>query len=829
MTTTVSVHPKTRSIGVKDALLNAAKTIAPLWPLTSFVAVNPYFGHAGLGVSQAQNRLAQLVGARRFMDAPFYEQAVDDGLILDCDIDRAIETLAAPLTTDGVKASLYRGLKDSVALERLNTVSDVAAEVTGQDWSALIVERISHFASSYLDIGQATTATADKGQPFWAAWQDYARYDASLDLMGLRGARGAFARLPCDPVAATEKMLQEIGLAPTGWSLYLERLLRHVGGWAAFARQQDWPAELEGAKDLPTVTDLAAVRLAYDWVVHRYLAPRIADNWRHAGARYAQFQDQAAPVTSADVLQEALELSVRRRLTEQFQSEQSGVLRARPEVQAAFCIDVRSEIVRRAFEAVVPRSETLGFAGFFGFALGLRPLGAENEQAQCPVLLKPTHRIRECSDHSHGVTAEDRRLKARFRRAFKRFKNSAVGSFAFVEMFGLMYGARLVTDTLGLTAPAPLAARFGLEDRAAVSPLLTPQALDGAVFGIASEERLDMAETVLRAMSLTDNFARHILLVGHGSSSRNNPHAAGLDCGACGGYSGEVNARVAAKILNDPSVRSGLNDRGISIPRETIFLGAVHDTVTDQIALFEDGAVPPSGTAALADLREKLNEVARLSRRERAPLLHEDTDDHRARGVKDRGRDWAQVRPEWGLAGCASFVAAPRHRTNTQSLSGKAFLHSYDWRADTDFSVLELIMTAPMVVASWINLQYYASTIDNRVFGAGDKTLHNVVGRIGVLEGVSGDLRVGLPLQSVFDGERYVHTPTRLNVVLEAPMDAIGRVIERHDHVRDLLENGWIHLFHMDARGKISHSYDGAGQWRQLEDPAQAGTKDEAA
>ena len=104
-----------------------------------------------------------------------------------------------------------------------------------------------------------------------------------------------------------------------------------------------------------------------------------------------------------------------------------------------------------------------------------------------------------------------------------------------------------------------------------------------------------------------------------------------------------------------------------------------------------------------------------------------------------------------------------------------------------------------MVVASWINLQYYASTVDSRVFGSGNKVLHNVVGGVGVLEGAGGDLRVGLPLQSISDGRTLVHEPLRLTAVIAAPIDAIDRVLVAHDHVRALVENGWIHLLALDG------------------------------
>jgi hypothetical protein len=168
--------------------------------------------------------------------------------------------------------------------------------------------------------------------------------------------------------------------------------------------------------------------------------------------------------------------------------------------------------------------------------------------------------------------------------------------------------------------------------------------------------------------------------------------------------------------------------------------------------------------------------------------------------LRRRARDWAQTRPEWGLAGNAGFIAAPRARTRGVDLQGRAFLHDYDWRQDEGGRVLELIMTAPMVVAHWINLQYFASTTDNLRFGSGNKLLHNVVGgHIGVFEGNGGDLRIGLSRQSLHDGQRWVHRPVRLHVVIEAPTGMIDRVIEQHDTVRDLVHHGWLYLLQLDG------------------------------
>ena len=180
-----------------------------------------------------------------------------------------------------------------------------------------------------------------------------------------------------------------------------------------------------------------------------------------------------------------------------------------------------------------------------------------------------------------------------------------------------------------------------------------------------------------------------------------------------------------------------------------------------------------------------------------------------------RAADWAEVRPEWGLAGCATFIAAPRAATAGRDLQGRAFLHDYDWRRDQGFATLELILTAPVVVASWISLQYYGSTVAPQVFGGGNKLIHNVVGGIGVVEGNGGVLRAGLPMQTIHDGERPVHDPLRLSVMVEAPAEAIAAVLEKHPSVRALFDNGWLHLVALDG-GRIAARYRAGLTWEGM-------------
>jgi uncharacterized protein YbcC (UPF0753/DUF2309 family) len=214
-------------------------------------------------------------------------------------------------------------------------------------------------------------------------------------------------------------------------------------------------------------------------------------------------------------------------------------------------------------------------------------------------------------------------------------------------------------------------------------------------------------------------------------------------------------------------------------------------------------------------LKTRLANAAELARLERATLLGLEKGPDTRRKIIARSRDWSQVRPEWGLAGNAAFIAAPRPRTAGIDLGGRVFLHSYEHDQDDGEKVLELIMTAPMVVASWINLQYFASTTNNRVFGSGNKTLHNVVGLIGVLEGNGGDLRTGLPLQSVHNGQRFVHEPLRLNVIIAAPEASMDNILDKHQNVRDLVDNGWLHLHALHGDGSLTRRR-GPRQWEDV-------------
>ena len=780
------------------AARGAARMIPPAWPLSGTVAVNPFLGQSAESLSHTAERLARTAGIRVTMPRQWYRDRIAQGRITDRDLNDALA--ASPHR--GKPAGLAR-LKSAAETPRpepkaLETVADLAAGSQAVDWPGIIGNCLGEWAASHFDAGQALWS-ASGGDRAWTSWRTWAAHDLTPEIHGLKGFGAYAASLPDSPHELMAKAAWKLGLERDMLQTYFHQLLLSLGGWAQYARYLQWQAELEGGSD-GTIEDLLAIRLVWELYLYEAYEPAIGEAWKRIAEAHARPVSPDEDQIVDEILQEAAERAAQRDLGETLAagSRPTGS-DGRPALQAAFCIDVRSEIFRRNLEEIDPAIQTIGFAGFFGLPVGHHGFASDQQEVRMPVLLKPALQSRT-GDGGPAAEALDRtaRYVARARRAWGRFKLAAVSSFAFVEAAGPVYAGKLLRDSFGLV---------GGRQQNDPMPRFEPDP--------TADEKAEMAEGILRAMSLTEDFARVVLLTGHGADVVNNPHASALACGACGGYSGEVNARLLASLLNDKAVRARLADRGIEVPGDTLFVAALHDTTTDRVRLFDTDCTAPDHQADLACVRVWLDAATRRARGERAPRL---PGADRASDIPARARNWAEIRPEWGLAGCRAFIAAPRERTAGRRLRGAAFLHDYDWLQDRDggYRVLELIMTAPVVVASWISLQYYGSSVAPETFGAGNKLLHNVVGGIGVLEGNGGAMRAGLPWQSVHDGEVLVHEPLRLTVCIEAPVEAMTEVLRRHPEVRRLFDNRWLHLLALDGEGRFTHRYTGGFAWQEM-------------
>lgn len=777
-----------RFSAVLDAAEAAARAIPPAFPLDATVAVNPFLGQTEEDLATAAARLARVAGVRVTRTGADYASAIADGRITPDDLADALAASPSPLKPGSTLAlrELAEQLGNGPAPCALPTVADLAAEATGIDWPALIDKCIGLWAAGQFDRGQALWSPAPGSEAF-AAWRAWAMHDLTPEIAGLEGF---CAHVACAPDTAERAILsaaETLGIADAAAPTAFHRLTMSLGGWAQHARWLLWQAELTGDTDR-TLVDLLAIRLIWDEAL-LVQTPAIAGKWAETVAAHTAPVVATAQDVALAILQDAADRGHQRRLAAALAKDLDGAAPAaatRPFLQAAFCIDVRSEVFRRALEGIDASIATIGFAGFFGLPLAHHAHGSDILEARLPVLLNPA-----VNTTSAGDPAKDQasRINARTARAWGRFRQAAVSSFAFVEAMGPVYAAKLVKSALG----------FAPKAKAEPAPEV--------IGGMSAEAKADTGAAVLKAMSLQRGHGQIVLLLGHGGNVTNNPHESAYHCGACGGYTGEVSARLLAILLNDPETRAGLATRGVEVPADTLFVAGLHDTTTDAITLYED-SLPAARTGDIAKVRGWLAQAAKVARAERALRIPGAS----GSSIPARAQNWAEIRPEWGLAGCAAFIAAPRAATAGRDLGGRAFLHSYDWQADAGFGTLELIITAPVVVASWISLQYYGSSVAPEMFGGGNKLIHNVVGGIGVIEGNGGRLRAGLPWQAVHDGDALQHEPLRLSVMIEAPRDEMLRILEKHPAVRALFDNGWLHLFALKD-GKVDARYQPGLTW----------------
>ena len=765
------------------AAANAAVAqIPPAFPLTATVAVNPYLGQAGQGRAITAEQLARVGGLRVTISREDVATKIAAGEILDDDLEVAAELHGLSV------ASLHDAARTEAArFAPLPTVANLAQVQTGVDWSALIEERIGLWAAGHFDEGQAFWPAPKL--PAFAAWRAFAARDLTPGIAGLPDLNALATALPNDEKLAFAELCARLEVTPADAPLYFHRLLMTLGGWAQIARCKGWLAERDGGREI-SAFGLLTARLAWDVALLDHFGAELQAAWDNARTSYAKPLDPTPDMLLDVALQEAADRAAERRLAEALQGAPNKAAERRPTFQAAFCIDVRSEVFRRALEATDPDTDTIGFAGFFGLAVNHTAAASDTVEARAPVLLNPGVTTIDTPDADADLAT---RIENRATRAWGRFKMAAVSAFAFVEAAGPLYVGKLVRDANGVAKP--------------VKPGKAPMAE-----GLDLPTRIATGATVLKAMSLTENFGKIVLLAGHGAHVTNAPHASALQCGACGGHAGDVNARLLASLLNDVEVREGMRAQGIDVPADTLFLAGLHDTVSDGVTLYTDDVDTSAHTQELTRLTSALARAGELARAERQARLPRA---QAADTILTRGNDWSELRPEWGLAGCNAFIAAPRHRSAGDTLGGRSFLHSYDWRKDEGFGVLELILTAPVVVASWISLQYHGSAVAPEAFGAGNKLLHNVVGGIGVLEGAGGNARAGLPWQSVHDGEQLQHSPERLSVVVEAPREAISNVLDKHAGLAALFDNGWLSLHVMDDSGQITLRYE-RGTWQPV-------------
>ncbi|WP_404401909.1 DUF2309 domain-containing protein [Idiomarina seosinensis] len=731
-----------------DIAQQVTSKVAPQWPLPQWVAVNPLWEYRDQPVAQVAAQWHFCGGIHLTMPASFYRQQYQQGNI---DFERV---------TDSMQQALQAALNSRNWLNVSHLLDRHQQRRRKMLWHDEVVFQISQCCGLFLQFPRRFQLQQQESS-LYRHWLTISRADRGIEtLMDESELNLLFAQLP-DTAEQLFSACQASFLQPLSEQAlgdYCRALLTDVLGWASALAYQD---SRRGSR---WVEDLLAIRMAWDYLLWQLAERTNSSVFNQVEETFKQqIADRQASITAiGDYLaplwqwQQAYEQTQLQRF--RFHPREQVDTPA-PKLQAVFCIDVRSQRFRQALEQSgreqqLP-TQTKGFAGFFGV-----PLGRETENADpvphVPGLLKP------------GFFIDDKRPPKTAKQLLSRVFNSSAGMFAGVEALGLSKLASLLT---------------GIKGSLDLSGETETQEIHRDGKAVTGRQLAEICAQALSGMQF-DQFAEQVVLVGHGAKHSNNAQRAGMNCGACGGQTGALSARVLCGLLNESAIRTHLAELGYQLPEQTRFYAALHETVTDDIIWLSD-QVPEPLKAVFRQASQSLQATK--------PKRHK------------RANHWAELRPEWGLAGNQLLFFGNAQRLSADSPDGHSFLHDYDSSKDADGDLLAGLLSAPGLVANWINWQYYSSVTEPNRLGSGNKLLHNrVANDVGVFEGNGGDLRLGLAWQSVHNGDQLMHQPVRLQVVIEAEESAIRNALAKAADFNQLFSNQWLAVYRLDEQGELS-------------------------
>lgn len=700
------------------------------------------------------------------------------------------------------KITPFYGLKNFIALNPLSGFEDLPFEQALEEAQILFqqkhmpeqMERVNRETIKWLQIffdeGQAAISMPLRHLGLLKSTLSLLKFDNSLPKKNKKMQR-LLGKLPENKEKIIEEALSYLELKGEQRELFLTLLLTTLPGWAGYIKYkaiagEDLNQELQ--------QEYLSLRLILFLLV--YGDGEALLSWHYAGVKTKASRGILKKVEEDEKAFQCKLLSKLNLLKDMQDDRQI-------KAQLAFCIDVRSEPIRRLLEEE-GAYQTFGVAGFFGLPISITNCKTGEIKNSCPPIVKPLQNVVEKSVDSAG----QRNLKL-IRRVYQSLKYCFVTPFSLVETVGGVSGA-----WMALKMFTPNIAGF---IKTICKKAITPNRrmyLD--ISTIPFRQKVSYVKSLLEGMDLVENFAPLVVFCGHGSSTENNAYASALDCGACGGNKGGKNAQIITTILNDKEVRGALKKQGIDISETTFFLAAEHNTTTDEVVFYA----------------EEVDEHIK----EQVEVLGQDLQIVRERGCYIRSKkmgmnlnakgglkhalkcskDWSQSRPEWGLAENAAFIIGPGNLRKGVDLDGRCFLHSYNFEKDPSGSILRSIFAGPVMVAHSISAAYFFSTYDNSAFGAGSKVTKNITGKMGAMQGNASDLMTGLPLQSVMssDSTSY-HKLLRLTVVIYAPKEHIKDVIQELE-LKKLLKNGWMHMICIDPISKEKFHFERDCTWKKI-------------
>ena len=806
-----------KAFNIDVSIAHIAHWLPAQGPLKDFIhhntlhAVQNHPFHEGVAIA------AKIFGARSYLALSYYQNLYEEGRIKQHALHWALDHSGCDaLTKEQLKISLFdsdpTGHYPPLSLANQGIRTSWLTELEF-DLNSQVHPVLFRLLSNFLDQGISRWSLPKEGECFWACITRLAQNS----LIPLYPLNEPFVHtlLNQSPDEVINICLNKIVGDETFYEQYLlEMLLGHPGWSGMVSVIEQNPKSLLAYREI-SLKELIAIELCLE----------LAFLLKKKGDKFPAITDISHPENTPflkegtirpkiplrlKVWHEAMEWSLHTELLIALKHSTPVIKKSSiPEAQALFCIDDRECSIRRNLEEVNPNIETFGAAGFFGIDFFYQGLDDAYPVAQCPNIITPKHLITESTEKPKPIV--NPQLKNIKHMHFSA--HSMLRGLFYTQTLGLAYAARMAWDVFSPGSKLPKIRSLSEVDTHSQLHLLRESDEpnpEGHLLGFSLTEMADKLTGLLRNIGLTDHFAPLVVVIAHGSSSVNNPHFAAYDCGACSGKPGAPNARAFAWMANHEPVREILRARGINIPDSTRFVAALHNTSSDEITYFDLHLLEQHPIPSFATFQENMTEALDRNATERcrwfelAPKKQGNTIAHNH--VRERASSIFEPRPEYNHSNNLYAIVGRRELTRNLFMDRRAFLHSYDPNTDAEGEIMAKILSAVIPVCGGINLEYLFSRIDNSVYGAGTKLPHNVIGLLGVANGVEGDLRTGLPHQMI-----EVHQPARLLIVIEQNKDIVDKTIEKIGPLREWLDNEWVRLVscHPDTHELYLYSTNG--------------------
>ena len=815
-----SMHKTTplQGFDIDDAIHHVSHWLPSQNPIKDFIHHNTLHAVQNRPFADAVAIASRLYGAKSSQPLSYFQKRHTSGRIYDFALDAALRVhSASPSEREELRNRMFHEDGEahypppSIALDGMRQRWLARLEI---NLDALVHPILFRLISNFLDQGISHWPVALPEESFWHCVIRLVD-DSFIPLYPL-GEPEAREQLPKGPESAIHHCLKRLVGDETLFGTYLLEMSLAHPGWSGMVHViETRPESLLFRRSISLKEFIAVELLMQLAILNMKLGTRFTSV--EETPPLGEVDSFISALTSPPVpkhlqaWQEAMELSLYAELLTALQKKPASAKRA-AQIQAIFCIDDRECSIRRHLEELDPAIETFGAAGFFGIEFFYKGLKDIYPVAQCPAVIKPNHLVVE----SHLETPDADASSPR--RAFE--PTHPLKNWLVTQTIGISYAARLALEVFRPGLKTPSLAKLGSVDHDSLLHLFrekderTP---DGRMLGFSRDEAADRLETFLRSIGLTDEFAPIIMVVAHGASSANNPHFAAYDCGACSGKPGAPNARAFAQMANDAGVREILSQRGISIPDETLFIPALHDTTRDEVTYFDLKHLKDPLPEGFQSFRTTMQEALRRNAHERCRWFelgpkagnHQSAAEH----VKLRASSIFEPRPELNHSNNLYCIVGRRQLSRGLFMDRRSFLHSYDPASDPEGRILARIFSQVIPVCGGINLEYYFSCIDNSMYGAGTKLPHNVVGLLGVANGVEGDLRTGLPSQMI-----EVHEPARLLIAVEQTTEIVDLALTQIGALKEWLDNQWIRVAAINPTDQTAQYLTRAG-WRPPEIP----------